>query len=392
MMTQYGAKMKALWPLEPDMLFLNHGSYGAAPHNVLEAQNTWRRQLEAQPCQFINAIAPKQIRAAASTLATFIGAKADDTVFVENTTCGLNAVLRSLTFEPGDEIVVTDHIYNATRNTVQFVAAPAGATVRIAEIGLPVAHEDDIFEAVTNALTDNTKLLVIDHVASITAVVFSVARIAAQARARGIPVLVDGAHAPGMIDLDVPSLGVDWYVGNCHKWLCAPKGAAFLWAVPERQMDLHPTVISHDLGRGFTYEFDKIGTRDASAWLSVPAAIAFHQALGGETMRARCQAVAAVEGCALAARWGTEMGAPDHLFGMMSTVRMPGEFPNDRAVSERLKAWLWAEHRAEIHIMPFSGTFWVRLSVAAYTTEEECQSVGPLIEAAIQAEHDGRTA
>lgn len=390
-MTRYGADLKELWPLEPDMIFLNHGSYGAAPHAVLDAQADWRRQLEEQPCQFINAVAPGEIRAAAATLAEFVGARPEDTVFVENTTCGLNAVLRSLAFEAGDEIVISDHIYNATRNSVRFVAEPAGATVNVAEIGLPVAGEDQILEAITAALTDSTRLLVIDHLASITAVQFPVARIAEAARARGIPVLVDGAHAPGMLALDVPSLGVDWYVGNCHKWLCAPKGAAFLWAAPERQDGLHPTVISHDLGKGFTYEFDKIGTRDASAWLSVPAALAFHEDLGGPRMRARCHDIAVAEARALAKRWGTETGAPDPLFGTMATVRMPGELPVEREVSERMKAWLWAEHRAEIHIMPFADAFWVRLSVAAYTTEEECRAVGPLIETAIEAERSGAT-
>lgn len=384
-MPRYGADIKDLWPLEPDMIFLNHGSYGAAPHVVLAAQADWRQQLEAQPCQFINEIAPRAIREAATALAGFVGAEPDDLVFVENTTAGLNAVLRSLPFAPRDEIVISDHIYNATRNTVNFVAKAAGAEVRTAAIGLPVSGPEQIVAAITAALTPRTRLLVIDHVASITGVVFPVAEIAAEARARGIPVLVDGAHGPGMLDLDLPALGVDWYVGNGHKWLCAPKGAAFLWALPERQEGLHPTVISHDLGKGFTFEFDKIGTRDASAWLSVPAALAFHEDLGGAAMRARCHAVAVTEAAALAARWGTETGAPPAMFGTMSTIRMPGGLPVDRAVSERLKAWLWAEHRAEFHIMPFAGAFWTRLSVAAYTTPEECQSVGPLIEAAMAA-------
>jgi isopenicillin-N epimerase len=178
---------------------------------------------------------------------------------------------------------------------------------------------------------------------------------------------------------------LDWYVGNCHKWLCAPKGAAFLWAAPERQTGLHPTVISHDLGKGFTSEFDKIGTRDASPWLSVPSALAFHEEIGGAAMRARCHEIAVTEAAALAARWGTETGAPPQMFGTMSTIRLPGGLVVDRAVSERLKAWLWAEHRAEIHTMPFAGAFWTRFSVAAYNTAEECQAVGPLIEAAMAA-------
>lgn len=384
-MSRYGAELKELWPLEPDMIFLNHGSYGAAPKQVLDAQADWQRQLEAQPCQFINTVAPGAIRAAAGVLADFVGTRAEDTVFVENTTTGLNAVLRSIPLEAGDEIVISDHIYNATRNTVKFVADPAGARVVVAEIGLPVANEDQIFNAVMGAVTPATRLIVIDHVASITAVVFPVARIAAAARERGIPVLVDGAHAPGMLDLDITGLGVDWYVGNCHKWLCAPKGAAFLWADPARQNGLHPTVISHDLDKGFTFEFDKIGTRDASAWLSVPTAIAVHQDLGGAQLRKRCHDVAVAEGRALATRWGTQTGASDELFGTMATVRMPGSLPPDRAISEHLKTWLWTEKRAEIHIMPFAGAFWVRLSVAPYTTPEECRAVGPLIEAALEA-------
>ncbi len=384
-MTRYGAELKELWSLEPEMIFLNHGSYGAAPIQVLDAQKNWQRQLEAQPCQFINEVAPAAIRAAAGRLADFIGTRAEDTVFVENTTAGLNAVLRSFPLSPGDEVVISDHIYNATRNTVTFVAEAAGATVAVAKVGLPVADADQIVGAVMGAVNAATRLIVIDHVASITGVVFPVARIAEMARARGIPVLVDGAHAPGMLDLDVAALGVDWYVGNCHKWLCAPKGSAFVWADPARQEGLHPTVISHDLGKGFTFEFDKIGTRDASAWLSVPAALEFHDALGGAVMRQRCHAVAVAEGQALAARWGTETGAPGDLFGTMSTVRLPGSLPADRAVSERLKAWLWAEHRAEIHIMPFGGAFWTRLSVAPYTTEAECRATGPLIEAALEA-------
>lgn len=386
-MTAYGAEIKELWPLEADMIFLNHGSYGACPIPVLDAQDHWRRTLESQPCQFMNAVAPGAIREAAAALAGFIGARPEDTAFVENTTAGINAVLRSFPFAEGDEVVISDHIYNATRNTLRFVTEPAGATIAVAEVGLPVENEDQIFDAVMSAVTERTRLIVIDHIASITAVVFPVARIVAAAHERGIPVLVDGAHGPGMVDLDMSELGADWYVGNCHKWLCAPKGAAFVWAPEHRQVGLHPTVISHDLGKGFTFEFDKIGTRDASAWLAVPAAIAFHEDLGGRKMRARCHAIAVAEARALATRWSTQVGAADALFGTMATVRVPdrGQVP-DRDTAERLKAWLWAQHRAEIHIMPFADALWARLSVAAYTTEEDCRAAGPLIEAALEAD------
>lgn len=386
MMTRYGAEMKGLWPLEPNMVFLNHGSYGATPTEVLEVQSHWRRKLEEQPCQFINNIAPREIRTAADSLAQFLGAQGNDLAFVENTTAGINAVLRSFPFCEGDEVVVSDHIYNAVRNTLNFVLEPKGARLAVAKLGLPIPGDDAIVETIFSVVTASTRLIVIDHVASVSAVKFPVAQIAAAARVRGIPVLVDGAHAPGMLDLDVPALGVDWYVGNCHKWLCAPKGAAFLWANKDRQNDLHPTVISHDLGKGFTFEFDKVGTRDASAWLAVPAAIAFHEKLGGAALRQRGHEVVVAAAQGLSTRWRTEIGAPSALFGTMATVRIPTDIGVDRPTAERLKAWLWAEHRAEIHIMPFDGDYWLRLSVAPYNTSEECLATGPLIEAALAAE------
>lgn len=384
-MAEYGDAAKALWPLEPEMIFLNHGSYGATPHEVLTKQVHWRDRLEAQPCRFINVEAPAEMRRVADQLGAFVRARGEDIALVENTTNGINAVVKSLHFQAGDEIVVADHIYNAVRNTLRFVLDPVGATMVVAPIGLPLRDPEAIAVIILAAVTPRTRLIVVDHAASVSGVIFPVAEIAERARQMGLPVLVDGAHAPGMLDLDVPSLGVDWYVGNCHKWLCAPKGAAFLWVTPERQKDLHPNVISHDLGKGFTYEFDKTGTRDASAWLSIPAALEFHAKMGGAKLRARNHDVAVRSGRALAKRWDTETGAPDSLFGSMVTVRIPGDLPADRTTADALKAWLWAEHRAEIHIMPFSDALWVRISVQAYNTEDECLAVGPLVEAAVAA-------
>jgi isopenicillin-N epimerase len=380
---RYGETVADLWPLERDMIFLNHGSYGAAPNAVLAAQAVWRDRLESQPCRFVSREAPAAIRAAAAELAAFLGVQAPDLGFVENTTCGINAILRSLRFASGDEILVTDHIYNAIRNTLKFVLEGTGAVVRVVEIGLPVPDSAFITERVTQALTDRTRMVLIDHVASVSAVVFPVAEIAARCRARGVPVLVDGAHGPGMLDLDITALGVDWYVGNCHKWLCAPKGAAFIWAARERQEGLHPTVISHDLGQGFAAEFDRIGTRDASAWLAVPAALAFHQELGGPALRARNHDLAVEFGEALAARLGTGTGAPPELFGSMATVRLPGTLPATRAAAEALKARLWEQHRIEIHAMPFAGTLWCRVAIQAYNSFEQCPPLGDALEEAL---------
>ncbi|XWN33869.1 MAG: aminotransferase class V-fold PLP-dependent enzyme [Devosia sp.] len=363
------------------MIFLNHGSYGATPRTILAAQARWRARLEAQPCQFINNEAPAAIRKAASDLAAFLGAKADDIAFVENTTSGINAVLKSLSFKEGDEVLVTDHVYNAVRNTLRFVLEPVGASIAVAEVGLPIKDGDDLAATVLSRVTAATRLILIDHVASVSGVVFPVAQIAANA---SVPVLVDGAHAPGMLDLDVPSLGVAYYVGNCHKWLCAPKGAAFLWTGKEGQVGLHPTVISHDLGKGFTAEFDKLGTRDASPWLTVPDALAFHAAQGGPLLRKRNHTVVTKAAAALAERWETEVGAPAHHFGSMATVRVPGDLPPTRETADAMKAFLWRTHRAEVHVMPFCGALWVRLSVQAYNTEAECLAIGAMVEEAVR--------
>ena len=219
-----------------------------------------------------------------------------------------------------------------------------------------------------------------------------VAAIAERCRARGARLLVDGAHGPGLVDLDLPTFGADWYVGNLHKWLCAPKGAGFLWARAERQADLHPVVISHRLGEGFTAEFDLVGTRDVSAWLAAPAAIAFHRALGGAVLRARNRRLAIAGAHRLAGRLATETGAPDPLFAGMATVRLPGAPTRERA--EALKAILWREHRIETQIQPFAGALWLRLSIQAYNDLDQVERLGealvPLVGGAVAGRQASR--
>lgn len=383
-MDVYGKAAKSLWPLQPDMIFLNHGSYGATPKRVLAFQQSLRDRLEAQPCQFINNFAPGAIRNAVAEMAAFVRAEADDVGFVENTTTGINAVVNSRDIGPQDEIVIVDHVYNAVRQTLHHVIARTGASLKVVPLGLPVADDDQVLSAIQSRLTPNTALVVIDHVASLSAVVFPVRQIADICRARSIPVLVDGAHAPGMLDLDIPALGVDWYVGNCHKWLCAPKGAAILWARRDRQEGLHPTVISHDYRKGFTAEFDKIGTRDQTAWLSVPEALRFIGDLGGTDLMQRNHDVTVAAAEKLSERFATRMGAPASMFGSMATIELPGDLPSDRETAFGLKGWLWDTHNAEIHIMPFCDRLWLRISVQAYNDLDECLAIAPMVEAGIE--------
>jgi isopenicillin-N epimerase len=278
---------------------------------VLTAQQDWQRRMEAQPGRFFRAILPAALRHAAGQLGAFLGADGNDLAFVENTTVGCNAVLRSLELGAGDEILVLTHGYGAVRNAARYVAERAGARVTEAAVPFPRPDADAIVASVAAALTPRTKLAVIDHITSGSALVLPLERIVTACHAAGVPVLVDGAHGPGQVTLDLPSLGADWYVGNCHKWLCAAKGSAFLWAAPSRQAGLHPVTISHGFGAGFLAEFDWTGTRDCSAWLSVGAAIDFHARLGGAALRARNVGLAAEGAAGTAAEYRARRSGSD---------------------------------------------------------------------------------
>ena len=373
-----GDAVRDEWDLDPAFLTVNHGSFGAVPRVVLEAQQEWRARMEAQPTRFMGRILPDALRAAASALAAFLGASGNDLAFVENTTAGCNAVLRSQILAPDDEILVLSHGYGAVRNTVRHVAGRAGARVIEAVVPFPVATPDDIVASIAAALTPRTRLAVIDHITSHSALVLPVAEIVAVCRAAGVPVLVDGAHAPAHIALDLDALGADWYVGNCHKWLMAPKGSAFLHARADRQRDLHPAVISHGYGQGFLAEFDWTGTFDPSAQLAVPAALAFHHRLGGSALMARNAKLAAEAATLVAARLGTEAVEGAMAAGAMRLVRLPvagvADAPRALALRQRL---LTAGTDAPVQAL--AGRMWLRLSAQAYNTLADYERLAELV-------------
>ncbi len=383
-MTEYGRALRHLWALDDDMVFLNHGAYGATPRELLEAQDNWRKRMEAQPVRFFMDDLPDLVREAAGTLANFVGAAPERTVLLENSTSGINAVLRSLTFAPGDRIVTTNHVYNAVRNTLRFAAERGGATVVEAQVPIPLSDGAEVTGAIEAALDDRTRLVVIDHIASPSALRFPVRDIVRLCRSRNIPVLVDGAHAPGNIDLAVDEIGADWYVGNGHKWLCAPKGLAFLTA-GVGAAEVHPTTISHAYGRGFTAEFGKIGTRDPSAWLCAAAAIDFHHRLGGQALRRRNAMLAATAGGTLAGELGTVLGGPTEWFGAMVSMQLPGGLPATPENAAQIRARLWHDHRVEALVVPLAGQLWLRLSVYAYNDEEDFAQLPEILRATLSA-------
>jgi isopenicillin-N epimerase len=360
-----GDAVRHEWTLDPDFLTVNHGSFGATPRVVLAVQEEWRRRMEVQPTRFMHAVLPEALRAAADRLARFMGAEGKDLAFLENATVGCNAVLRSRRLQPGDEVLVLTHGYGAVRNTVRYVTELAGARMTEAAVPFPNPDADGVIAGLAAAITPRTRLAVLDHITSPTALVLPLDRMVAACHARGVLVLVDGAHGPGQVGLDLPAIGADWYVGNCHKWLCAPKGSAFIWAAPDRKDGLHPVTISHGYESGFLEEFDWTGTRDFSAFLAVPAAIDFHARLGGAALRARNVALAGEATALLARRLNTEIGAIGPLAGAMGVVRLPvsGEVTAERA--KMLRARL-LDARTDAPLNAIAGGIWLRLSAHAY--------------------------
>ncbi len=357
------------WNLDPDFLTVNHGSFGATPKSVVAAQRDWQDQLERQPTRFMSVVYPAAIRDAANTLATFLNAQGQDLVFVDNATTGCNAVLRSLRFQPGDEILILSHAYGAVRNTVRYVAERAGARIVEAKVPYPDPTEGGLVDAITAAITPRTRLAVIDHITSGSAIVLPIQRIAAACHDAGIKILVDGAHAPGQVDLDLTAIGADWYVGNCHKWLCAPKGCAFLHASPAVQTGLHPGTISHGFGKGFLAEFDWTGTTDPSRFLAITAALDFHQQLGGAQLRERNKSLAAQSAAVIARRLNTEVGTHGDQAGAMATIRLPvDDCTAEQALAIRRRL-MQANTDAPVHAL--DGALWLRLSAFAYNEPED---------------------
>ncbi|MCA9710728.1 MAG: aminotransferase class V-fold PLP-dependent enzyme, partial [Myxococcales bacterium] len=292
--------MRDRWQLDPSVTFLNHGSFGACPRAVLERQGELRARLEAEPVRFMVHELPGLLDDARAEVAAFLGARPEDLGFVRNATSGVNAVLRSLRFEPGDELLVTNHGYNACANVADFVTERAGARVVVAQVPFPLGSEDEVVQAVLGAVTPRTRLALLDHVTSPTGLVLPLARLVAALDERGVDTLVDGAHAPGMLDLDLRALGAAWYTANFHKHTCAPKGAAMLWAREDKQAGLHPATISHGYNsprarKRWLEELDWQGTDDPTPWLCVPEAIALVGGLvegGWPEIRARNRALA----------------------------------------------------------------------------------------------------
>jgi isopenicillin-N epimerase len=354
------------WTLDPGVAYLNHGGFGAAPRPVLARQQALREDMERNPVRFLVHDLPALLQDVRAQLAAFLRADEDGVVFTDNATTGTQTVLAQFPLGAGDEVLATDHCYPAVLKQLQRVAARSGATVKVVPVPLPVTSRAQVAAAVLAGLGGRTRLVVIDHIASCSGLVFPVEQIAAECRRRGVPVLVDGAHAAGMLPVDLARLGADFWVGNLHKWVCAPKASAVLSVAPEWRERVRPLVASHGIDDGFLPAFDWTGTQDPTALLAVPAAVEFFDQAGWQAVRARNHALARDGADLVARRLGTGKPVTDEMAGAMRLVQLPAELSD--ADARALERRLLHDHQIVVPVTYHDGWRWLRLSAQLYNT------------------------
>jgi isopenicillin-N epimerase len=339
--------------LDPEVVYLDHGSFGACPQPVFDVYQEWQRELEREPVDLFERRLDDELAAVRTALGEYVGAPPDDLALVLNATTALNAVLRSLALGPGDEILTTRHEYGAIELLLEFVSERTGARV--------VQASGDDAEAIWAQASGRTRVLVASHVTSPTALLLPVGELCRRAREAGVLSVIDGAHAPGHVPLDLERLGADFYAGNCHKWLCAPKGAGFLYARPERQELLDPLVVGWGYHESsFALRDDWQSTRDPAAYLAVPAAIEFVREHGrGQKCRELLR-----EGSGQLAAAGFAPSAPEQPL-QMACFRLPSCTPGE--VERRL----FHEFRIEARVRDWNGQPLLRVSVAPYNTSAD---------------------
>jgi isopenicillin-N epimerase len=385
------------WSLDPEVVFLNHGSFGACPLRILERQQELRAEMEREPVEFLYRRHEARIDEAREALGRFVGAHADDLAFVPNATTGVNTVLRSLAFEPGDELLVTDHEYNACRNVLDFVAERSRAKVVVASVPFPLSDPTEVVDRVLSAVTGRTKLLLVDHVTSATGIIFPLERLVLPLAERGIDTLVDGAHAPGMLPIRLEELGAAYYTGNCHKWMCTPKGSAFLHVRRDRQRLVRPLAISHgansprtDRSR-FRLEFDFNGTDDPTPFLCIPEAIAFFEKIlpgGWDEVRSRNRSLALRGRAILQEALSILPPAPEAMLGSLAAVPLPDrrdgvELPPMSL--DPVSKELFEKHRIEtlVSVWPRSPSRVLRISAQLYNDEAQFRTLARAVTEAV---------
>jgi isopenicillin-N epimerase len=369
--------MRNLFLLDPGVTFLNHGSFGACPRPVFDEYQRWQRELEQQPVEFLGRRFGGLMQAARSALGGYLGAEADDVVYVTNATVGLNIVARSLELRPGAEVLTSDHEYGALDRTWRFLCAKRGAKYIRQPVNVPITSAAEVIEAIWSGVTDRTRVLFLSHITSPTALTFPIKPLIERARERGIITIVDGAHAPGQIDLNLRALGADFYSGNLHKWLMSPKGSAFLYARKEVQHLVEPLVVSwgweseKPSSSRFIDEQEWTGTRDIAAFLSVPAAIQFQRDHDWPRVRRACHELVRYARQQVSDLFGLPPLTPDdeQWFAQMAALPLPA------CDLDALKHRLYDEHRIEIPVIRWNDRCFVRISIQGYNTRADVDAL-----------------
>jgi isopenicillin-N epimerase len=391
------ARLAGHWMLDPAVRYLNHGSFGACPRAILDFQADLRAELEREPVDFLYRRLSSRLAEARGALGAFIGADPEGLVFLHNATTGVNAALRAWDLKPGDEILTTDHAYGACRKALELVARRRRARVVVARVPFPLRSPDDVVEAVLAALTRRTRLALLDHVTSPTALVFPIEALVRTLRERGIETIVDGAHALGMLPLVLDRLGAACYTANAHKWLCAPKGAAFLHVRRDRLDRIRPLVVSHGYdpaGEGvrFRDEWDWTGTLDPTPWLAIPECVRFLGGLlpgGWPALMERNHDLALRARGILLESLGLPAPCPGGMIGAMASLPLPAagpESPLARLDPDALTAWT-RDRGFEPIFFPWAcpGGKVVRVSAQVYNHEEQYRAFAPLLAATLRA-------
>lgn len=371
-------EIRALWALDPEITYLNHGSFGATPRSVLAVQSALRAEMEREPIEFLGRGWPERISGLRHKVAAFVAADPEGLVFVPNATMGIETILGAFDWKAGDEIVFADHGYNAVRQAIARLERTFGVRFVAAKIPFPLDSAEQISGAFTAAISAKTRLVIVDHITSPTALILPVTDIVRACRDRGVVVAVDGAHAPGMLPLQIDQLGADFYTGNLHKWVCAPKGAGMLWVAERWRETTHPKVISHGFGAGFLAEFDWTGTDDPTAWLSVPAALEHAESLGVEAIRASNHALVRVGREVIANALGVELPHPDDptLYGSMAAIPFPFAAASE---GPRLNEELYRKHKIEVPFTGYDGRCFVRISGQAYNAPSDYERLAEVL-------------
>lgn len=381
------ATLRELYMLDPEVAFFNHGSFGACPRTVFEAYQRWQRELEWQPVNFMFQRVPEILAATRGRLAGWLNTAGGNLIFITNATAGMNTVARSLTLNPGDEILTCDHEYGAINNTWRYICEQTGARLVVHPVDLPLESPESFVDAFCAHIGPRTRLISFSHITSPSALIMPVAEICRRARAAGVLTAIDGAHAPGHVDLDMEAIGADFYAGNCHKWLSAPKGSGFLYVRPQHHDQIDPLVISHgqyprgggvsiDLGiegeqrSSLSERHDWQGTRDMAAWFAITNAIDFQREHNWPAVRQRCHATALELAERIAATGG---GLPpfandlDRWHGQMISIPVRADDLADKFRQ------LYNDSKVVVAGGEFGGQGFVRISVQGYNTAEDCE-------------------